>query len=121
MRTSKRKANAFVYFLLKRLENVFSSPFFWVELCVGWSQSSSTSTWSHVMTAFEISKTNRERKSFNTVSPSLLMSLAKPAAWLPESCEELLKEDGGRLDTSALSQPSVHQSQSRKTAEEVRG
>lgn len=40
MRTSKRKANAFVNFLLKRLENLFSSPFFWVELCVGWSQSS---------------------------------------------------------------------------------
>lgn len=104
----------------KRLENFFSSPFFYVELCVGWSQSS-TSTWSHVMTAFEISKSNGEKKSFNTVSPSLLMSLAKPAAWLPESCEELLKEDGGRLDTSALSQPSVHQSQSRTKAEEVRG
>lgn len=49
------------------------------------------------------------------------MSLAKPAAWLPESCEELLKDAGGRLDTSAPSQASVHQSQSRTKAAQVRG
>lgn len=73
------------------------------------------------MSTFEISKVDEEKEeSFSAVLPSLLMSLAKPAAWLPESCEELLKDDGGRLDTNALSQPSVHQSESRKKAEKVR-
>lgn len=40
-------------------------------------------------------------------SPSLLLSLAKPGAWLVDSCEELLKDDGGRLETSGLSHTSV--------------
>ena len=39
--------------------------------------------------------------------PSLLLSFAKPALWLLDKWEELLKEDGGRLDTSGLSHSSV--------------
>ena len=35
-------------------------------------------------------------------SPSLRFSLAKPGPWLPDNCEELLKDDGSRLDTSGL-------------------
>lgn len=34
------------------------------------------------------------------VSPSLRFSLANPGPWLPESCEELLKDDDGRFTTS---------------------
>lgn len=60
----------------------------------------------------------REKKQ--TVSPSLLLSLAKPAAWLPESWDELLKDDGGRFDTSALSQTSVHKVESKMKSEGVR-
>jgi len=34
--------------------------------------------------------------------PSLRFSLAKPGPWLLDSCEELLKDDGSRPDTSGL-------------------
>ena len=42
-------------------------------------------------------------------SPSLLLTLAKPGPWLLDNCEELLKEDWGRLDTSGPSQLSIKQ------------
>lgn len=41
-------------------------------------------------------------------SPSLLLSLAKLGAWLLDSWEELLKDDGGRLASSAPSHSSVN-------------
>lgn len=47
--------------------------------------------------------------SAETNSPSLLLSLAKPGAWLLDNCVELLKDDGGRLDTSGLSHTSENQ------------
>jgi len=42
--------------------------------------------------------------------PSLLFSLAKPALWLLDKWEELLKDEGSRLDNSGLSHNSVNQS-----------
>lgn len=34
-----------------------------------------------------------------TASPSLRFSLANPGPWLPETCEEPLKDDEGRFTT----------------------
>lgn len=41
-------------------------------------------------------------------SPSLLLSLAKVGAWLLDSCEELLKAQGGRLASSVPSHSPVN-------------
>lgn len=46
--------------------------------------------------------------------PSLLLTLAKTGPWLLDSWEELLKDAGGKLNTSGLSHTSVNQSQSRE-------
>ena len=53
-------------------------------------------------------------KSRDDFSPSLLLTFAKTGPWLLDSWEELLKEDGGKLDTSGLSHTSVNQSRSKK-------
>lgn len=66
------------------------------------------------------SSTRRSGGGRDSSLPSLRLSLAKLGAWLPDSWEELLKDDGGRLETSAASHTSVDQSQRRKGEGEKR-
>lgn len=63
-----------------------------------------TSVFKFVLTAiFKFDICNNSDSS----SPSLLLTLAKTGPWLLDSWEELLNDDGGRLDTSGLSHTSV--------------
>lgn len=63
---------------------------------------------------FEVIEKSPFELTSGAVSPSLLLSLAKPGAWLLDSWEELLKDGGGRLERSALSQFSVEKNAKEK-------